>query len=111
MNMKRFKRGTKINLLGIDDPEFVTGNRDEGNVVKDELLKAKFEMKPATYNVLLSHRPEFLAEYAKEKIDLVLSGHAHGGQVRLPFIGGLVARIKGIPTYTAGLYENKIRLW
>ncbi|WP_242239302.1 metallophosphoesterase [Bacillus cereus group sp. BfR-BA-01309] len=96
----------KINLLGIDDPEFVTGNRDEGNVIKDEISKAKFEMKPDTYNVLLSHRPEFLTEYADEQIDLVLSGHAHGGQVRLPFIGGLVAPNQGIfPTYTAGLYE------
>jgi len=98
----------KINLLGIDDPAFVAGNRDERNVVKDEILKAKFEMKPHTYNVLLSHRPEFLVEYAKEKIDLVLSGHAHGGQVRLPFIGGLVAPNQGIfPTYTAGLYEKQ----
>ncbi|HDR3649513.1 TPA: metallophosphoesterase [Bacillus anthracis] len=98
----------KINLLGIDDPAFVAGNRDEGNVVKDEILKAKFEMKPHSYNVLLSHRPEFLSEYANEKIDLVLSGHAHGGQVRLPFIGGLVAPNQGIfPTYTAGLYEKQ----
>ncbi|MEF7655087.1 MULTISPECIES: metallophosphoesterase [Bacillus] len=98
----------KINLLGIDDPAFVAGNRDEGNIVKDEILKAKFEMKPNTYNVLLSHRPEFLAEYANEKIDLVLSGHAHGGQVRLPFIGGLVAPNQGLfPTYTAGLYEKQ----
>ncbi|MCU5518369.1 metallophosphoesterase [Bacillus wiedmannii] len=98
----------KINLLGIDDPAFVAGNRDEGNVVKDEILIAKFEMKPDTYNVLLSHRPEFLGEYANEKIDLVLSGHAHGGQVRLPFIGGLVAPNQGIfPTYTTGLYEKQ----
>ncbi|PFB31925.1 phosphoesterase [Bacillus cereus] len=98
----------KINLLGIDDPAFVAGNRDEGNVVKDEILIAKFEMKPDTYNVLLSHRPEFLGEYADEQIDLVLSGHAHGGQIRLPFIGGLVAPNQGVlPTYTAGLYEKQ----
>ncbi|TCW58248.1 hypothetical protein EC917_102434 [Bacillus thuringiensis] len=100
--------GEDIHILGIDDLEFVTGNRDEGNVVKDEIIKAKFEMQPDTYNVLLSHRPEFLTEYADEQIDLVLSGHAHGGQVRLPFIGGLVAPNQGIlPTYTAGLYKKQ----
>ena len=108
MNMLLFKRRTKINLLGIDDPEFVTGNRDEGSVVKDAILKAKFEMLPNTFDVLLSHRPEFLTEYADEQLDLVLSGHAHGGQVRLPFIGGLVAPNQGVfPTYTAGLYEEQ----
>ncbi|PGA36754.1 metallophosphoesterase [Bacillus wiedmannii] len=100
--------GQDIHILGIDDPEFVTGNRDEGNVVKDEIIKAKFEMQQDTYNVLLSHRPEFLTEYADEQIDLVLSGHAHGGQIRLPFIGGLVAPNQGVlPTYTAGLYEKQ----
>ncbi|PHE78682.1 phosphoesterase [Bacillus wiedmannii] len=100
--------GQDIHILGIDDPEFLTGNRDEGNVVKDEIIKAKFEMQPDTYNVLLSHRPEFLTEYADEQIDLVLSGHAHGGQIRLPFIGGLVAPNQGVlPTYTAGLYEKQ----
>ncbi|PFX89775.1 phosphoesterase [Bacillus mycoides] len=98
----------EINLLGIDDPEFVIGNRTEGDIVKDEIIKAKIEMQPDRYNVLLSHRPEFIEEYADEQIDLVLSGHAHGGQVRLPFIGGLVAPNQGVlPKYTAGLYEKQ----
>ena len=49
-----------------------------------------------------------MTEYADEQLDLVLSGHAHGGQVRLPFIGGLVAPNQGVfPTYTAGLYEEQ----
>ncbi|MFK4427485.1 MULTISPECIES: metallophosphoesterase [Bacillus] len=102
------KGGHEINLLGIDDPEFNTGDIDEGSIVKDAIVKAKIETQPDRYNVLLSHRPEFLEEYAEEKVDLVLSGHAHGGQVRLPFIGGLVAPNQGIlPKYTAGLYEQQ----
>ncbi|WP_242310948.1 metallophosphoesterase [Bacillus cereus group sp. BfR-BA-01331] len=102
------KGGHEINLLGIDDPEFNTGDIDEGSIVKNAIVKAKIETQPDRYNVLLSHRPEFLEEYAEEKVDLVLSGHAHGGQVRLPFIGGLVAPNQGIlPKYTAGLYEQQ----
>lgn len=98
----------EINLLGIDDPEFGTGNRDEGNIIIDEIKKAKIEMQPDKYNVLLSHRPEFIKEYTNERLDLVLSGHAHGGQVRLPFIGGLVAPNQGVlPKYTAGLYVEQ----
>ncbi|HHP1038180.1 TPA: metallophosphoesterase [Bacillus thuringiensis] len=98
----------EINLLGIDDPEFGTGNRDEGNIIIDEIKKAKIEMQLDRYNVLLSHRPEFIKEYTNERLDLVLSGHAHGGQVRLPFIGGLVAPNQGVlPKYTAGLYVEQ----
>ncbi|PGV57123.1 phosphoesterase [Bacillus cereus] len=102
------KDGQEIYLLGIDDPEFTSGNHNEGSIVKNEIAKAKNEVNPDGYKVLLSHRPEFLNVYTEEKIDLVLSGHAHGGQVRLPFIGGLVAPNQGIlPKYTAGLYAKQ----
>ncbi|KWU55259.1 phosphoesterase [Bacillus mycoides] len=103
------KKGEQeVILLGIDDPDFTNENRDEGSIIKAEIEKAKDKTQPDGYKVLLSHRPEFLEEYADEQIDLVLSGHAHGGQVRLPFIGGLVAPNQGIlPTYTAGLYEKQ----
>lgn len=59
------------------------------------------------YCILLSHRPEAFEVYAGENIDLVLSGHAHGGQFRLPFIGGMVAPNQGLfPKYDAGVYTQ-----
>lgn len=59
------------------------------------------------YTILLSHRPELFEIYADHGVNLVLSGHAHGGQFRLPFAGGLVAPNQGLfPEYDAGQYMD-----
>ncbi len=59
------------------------------------------------FTILLSHRPELFDTYADHNMDLILSGHAHGGQFRLPFIGGLVAPNQGLfPKYDAGIYTE-----
>ena len=60
------------------------------------------------FSILLSHRPEFFDIYTECGFDLVLSGHAHGGQFRLPFVGGLIAPGQGFfPEYDSGVYiEN-----
>ncbi len=52
---------------------------------------------------MLSHRPELFETYVNCGVDLVLSGHAHGGQFRLLFIGGLIANQGLFPKYDAGL--------
>ncbi len=58
------------------------------------------------FNLLLSHRPELAENYERAGVSLALTGHAHGGQVRLPFVGGLVAPNQGFfPKYDAGLYR------
>jgi predicted MPP superfamily phosphohydrolase len=58
-------------------------------------------------NILLSHRPEFFGLYAGSGMDLVFSGHAHGGQIRLPFVGGLIAPGQGFfPKYTSDAYKQ-----
>lgn len=97
----------KINLFGINDPLFKT-SRFSGNaatVTKKRLNS--FVVKPNEYNILLSHRPEFFELYAEYNIDLVLSGHAHGGQFRVPFIGGLYSPNQGLfPQYTTGIYTK-----
>ena len=59
------------------------------------------------YVVLLSHRPELFDTYVGNKVDLVFSGHAHGGQFRIPFIGGVVAPNQGVfPKYDAGIFAE-----
>ena len=64
------------------------------------------------FTLLLSHRPELFEVYVTCNADLVLSGHAHGGQFRLPFIGGLAAPNQGLfPKYDAGLFsEGKTKM-
>ncbi len=106
------KDGEKIALSGLTDPHFVTDYSFENSLsaVKDALAKMDFDNEK--FNVLLAHRPELMAAYRERGIDLVFSGHAHGGQFRLPFLGGLFVPIQGVfPKYDAGLIqEGKTRM-
>ena len=87
-----------ITISGLVDPAFP--GIDPGAILQDL-------HNPAQYTVLLSHRPEIFDLYAEKGVDLVLSGHAHGGQVRLPLIGGLYAPAQGpLPKYEDGIHQN-----
>ncbi|MBR5794863.1 MAG: metallophosphoesterase [Erysipelotrichaceae bacterium] len=92
-----------ISLIGVDDPSFQTDYLfgDDITVMSTKLDQLKNEQ----YTILLSHRPELFDVYVEYDMDVVFSGHAHGGQFRLPFIGGLVAPNQGLfPKYDAGLF-------
>lgn len=96
-----------VALLGIDDPSFQTDYLSGDSEAVAAQALAALEIEHDHYTILLSHRPELLSVYAQSGVDLVLSGHAHGGQVRLPFIGGLYAPNQGLfPKYDAGMYTE-----
>lgn len=90
---------TRIVLFGLSDPD--SGQFDT------QLEQLGEQANPNNINILLSHRPERIDEYRQYPFDLVLSGHAHGGQWRIPFImNGLIAPNQGLfPKYAGGVYE------
>ena len=94
-----------IQLIGLNDPDF--SERD--SFLSESILETKLSQVNISdgFTILLSHRPEHFNVYQNKNIDLVLSGHAHGGQFRLPFLGGIIAPNQGLfPKYDAGIYTE-----
>ena len=94
------KNGEKLVLAGVDDPN---GYADQ---TTPEELYARIQGEvPGLFTVLLAHRNDHFGQYANAGYDFILSGHGHGGIVRLPFLGGLIGTDRRFfPPWTAGLY-------
>ena len=99
--------GESITLIGVNDPSFQTDYLlgDAETVMRGTLSRLTEETDGFT--LLLSHRPELFDIYVECGVDLVFSGHAHGGQFRLPFVGGLFAPNQGFfPKYDGGIFTQ-----
>lgn len=58
--------------------------------------------------ILLAHNPDYFTRYAEWGADLVLSGHVHGGLMKLPFLGGVISpALKLFPKYDGGLFQKE----
>lgn len=102
--------GQKVNICGVVDPDesvYLVEYETTDEQLKKVYEKINLPEYKDNYTVVLSHRPELYETYAEYGFDLVLSGHAHGGQWRIPFVlNGLYAPDQGLfPEYAGGKYD------
>ena len=103
-----FNDRDSIDIIGLADTSFIESDWLEygGNSETKNLLN-KLAEDSTNFKILLSHRPELFDIYSNSNVNLVFSGHAHGGQFRLPFIGGLIAPDQGFfPKLTEGIHTS-----
>lgn len=94
------KEEDTITVLGLADKSV--------NQYYDKMLHTLMAGQEDSFNILLSHRPELFETYVQENIDLAFTGHAHGGQIIIPFLRqGIFAPHQGFfPKYTEGMHEK-----
>ncbi|MEK5037941.1 metallophosphoesterase [Sporosarcina sp. FSL K6-3457] len=94
-----------IAIGGIEDP--LSSYLDDEEAVQASMSQAFKDVPANMFTMLLSHRPEQFEVYVEWGIDVTFSGHAHGGQFRIPGLGGLVAPGQGwFPAYTSGVHDK-----
>lgn len=104
--MTIMRKKDSINIYGIDIPLPYYKIINKPSNVEDVINSVLNKCNEKEYNILLAHNPLCFEEYSKQNIDLTLSGHVHGGMIRLPFIGAILSpERKFFPKYSSGVYE------
>ncbi|MBR0509513.1 MAG: metallophosphoesterase family protein [Clostridia bacterium] len=101
------RQGETIKIAGVKDPAILHEEQPDDVAIMNGFLDEALQ-KDEGFRILLAHRPDLLPLYAEKGVDIVFCGHAHGGQVRLPFFGAVIAPDQGyFPTYSEGVYTEK----
>lgn len=100
------KDGDSFLLLGIKDPLHNEISEEQFEEIREQ-IESEFPDGPC-FSILLSHRANIYPEIKNTSADLILSGHLHGGVIRLPFVGGIAGKNehKWFPVYEYGLYTS-----
>lgn len=100
------RKGEHINIFALHIPlpyyKIINKPNNVDKVISNVLKACKRE----EFNILMAHNPLFFEEYSKHNVDLTLSGHVHGGMIRLPLLGAILSpERKFFPKYSGGVYE------
>lgn len=105
-----YKVNDEISITGLDLPEYMY-RRGDFTVNLEEMCRTALNngnLEADRFKIVVAHDPSHFELYVRAGADLVISGHYHGGIMRLPFVGGLVSpKLEFFPKYTKGLYYCK----
>lgn len=102
------KNGAMIRLTGIELPEECYEHSGHKKISEDRIHEKAGCVQAEYYNILLAHHPSYMRLYRRWGADLALSGHFHGGVIKIPGIGGVISPQMGLfPKYTGGHYKDE----
>lgn len=104
---ERWWHGIPEKIYGIEVPMECYARRKAHRLQENELIDRVGKTEEENYNIVLAHNPADAEVYREWGADLILSGHLHGGIVRIPFLGGLIDPQAGLfPRYSGNCYQE-----
>ncbi|MBQ7584457.1 MAG: metallophosphoesterase [Lachnospiraceae bacterium] len=98
---------TGIKVSCLDLPIWYFRRIEDPGLSTEQIREKLGDIDRTYYNILIAHDPQYFETYSDYGPDLVLSGHMHGGVIRLPYLGGFVSpKLKLFPRYDAGVFER-----